>query len=482
MSTLRRALALVLLAAPSVVAQPQPSVAEARARELTNLLRLGRRDSLEAFVGRSYSSQLLGVAPMATHLNFFQNSFHLAQGAERSGIRNVTPYSAAAYWYSPLLEDWYGVTVRVDSVAPHGVILPQPVVRVPPPENVAGPMRAKSPQAAWQSLDAWVRRLADADRFSGVVLVARGSQIIGVNGYGEAAREFGVKNTPGTRMILGSVPKMFTAVSILQLVEQGTISLEDPLAKYLPGVIAAPADTAIRIKHLLTHTSGLGDFLFRPQMAAANRAQYRLVADYLPLLKNDAPAFPPGTKWAYSNTGFLLLGAILEKVEGVPYDSVIARRVFQRAGMTETENLDLDLVPKGIAYTYTREYTPTGQQRWRGDRYRQPVRGTPAGGGYSTAGDMARFVDALRGNKLLSAEMTARMLSPKPELSATNYGFGIQIFDPTANLVGHTGGGPGTAAFVQFDKTTGLTAIVLSNNAGPSDAISRRIFATFPTS
>jgi CubicO group peptidase (beta-lactamase class C family) len=93
---------------------------------------------------------------------------------------------------------------------------------------------------------------------------------------------------------------------------------------------------------------------------------------------------------------------------------------------------------------------------------------------------MARFIDALRSNKLLSPEMTAQMLTPKPELSSPTYGFGTQIFDPTANLVGHTGGGPGTAAFVQFDKTTGLTAIVLSNNVGPSDAIARRIFATFP--
>jgi CubicO group peptidase (beta-lactamase class C family) len=484
MSMLRRALALILLVAPTVGAQPQPqtqpSVAETRARELTKLLQLGRRDSLEALITRSYSSGFLGSAPMTTHVNFFQGALHLARDAQQIGTRNVTPYSATVYWYSPLMEDWYGIAMKVDSVAPHGVIQPPAVARATPPANASAPTRAKSAQAAWQSLDVWVKRLAEADRFSGVVLVARGNQIIGVNGYGDASKEFGVKITPSTRMIFGSIGKMFTAVSILQLIEQGTISFDDPLAKYLPGVIAAPADTAIRIKHLLTHTSGLADFLFRPQMSAANRAQYRLVADFLPLLKNDAPAFTPGTKWAYSNTGFLLLGAILEKVEGIPYDSVIAKRVFQRAGMTETQNLDLDLVPKGIAFTYTREFTSFGQHRWRSDRYVQPVHGTPAGGGWSTAADLARFVDALRGNKLLSADMTARMLTPKPDMSSPNYGFGTQIFDATANLVGHTGGGPGTAAFVQFDKTTGLTAIVLSNNAGPSGDISRRIFATFP--
>jgi CubicO group peptidase (beta-lactamase class C family) len=479
MSTFRRALALILLAASTAVAQPQTSIGDARVVELANVLRLGQRDSLEAFIRRSFSAQNLSAAEMAVFLNYYQDFFHLAQGA-RISTRNVTPYSAAAYWYSPLLEEWYATSpMRVDSVAPHRILGMPRISRIPPPENVPGPTLAKSPQAAWQSLDAYVKRLADADRFSGVVLVARGSQVIGVNGYGEAAREFGVRNTPGTRMIFGSIGKMFTAVSILQLVEQGTISLEDPLAKYLPSVIAAPADTAIRVKHLLTHTSGLGDFLFRPQMMAANRATYRTVADFLPVLKDDKPAFTPGTKWAYSNTGFLLLGAILEKVEGVPYDNVIARRVFQRAGMTETQNLDLDLVPKGIAFTYTRELTDSGQERWRSDRYLQPVHGTPAGGGWSTAGDLARFAAALHGNKLLSADMTARMLTPKPDLSSPNYGFGTQIF-PTANQVGHTGSGPGTAARVQFDKTTGLTAIVLSNNAGPSDAIARRIFATFP--
>ncbi len=480
MSIIRRALALMLLAAPTVLAQSGASFAEAPARELAKVLQLGLRDSMEAFIRRSYGAKFLGAAPMAAHLNFLQNSSYLARGAERTGTRNVTPYSATVYWYSPLLEDWYGINMKVDSVAPHGVAQPPQVVRALPPEGAAGPTRAASAQAAWQSLDGWVRRLADADRFSGVVLVARGSQILGANGYGDASKEFGVRNTPSTMMIYGSVGKMFTAVSILQLIEQGTISFDDPLAKYLPGVIAAPADTAIRIKHLLTHTSGMGDFLFRPEMQTVNRARYRSVADYLPVIKNDQPAFTPGTKWSYSNAGFLLLGAILEKVEGMPYDSVIARRVFQRAGMTETRNIDLDLVPKGFAFTYTREYTPSGQERWRSDRYEQVAHGTPAGGGYTSAADMARFVDALRGNKLLSAEMTARMLTPKPELSSPQYGFGTQIFDPTANLVGHTGGGPGTAAFVQFDRTTGLTAIVLSNNAGPSDAIARRIFATFP--
>jgi CubicO group peptidase (beta-lactamase class C family) len=378
------------------------------------------------------------------------------------------------------MEDWYGIVMKVDSVAPHGVAQPPQVVRAAPPPNASGPKRAASAQAAWASLDGWVKRLADADRFSGVVLVARGNQIIGANGYGDASKEFGVRNTPSTMMICGSVGKMFTAVSILQLIEEGKLSLDDPLAKYLPGVIAAPADTAIRIKHLLTHTSGMGDFLFRPEMQTVNRARYRSVSDYLPVIKNDKPMFTPGTKWSYSNAGFLLLGAVLEKVEGMPYDSVIARRVFQHVGMTGTRNIDLDLVPKGFAYTYTREFTPSGQERWRSDRYEQVVHGTPAGGGYTTAGDMARFVDALRSNRLLSPEMTAQMLSPKPELSSPQYGFGTQIFDPAANLVGHTGGGPGTAAFVQFDKTTGLTAIVLSNNVGPSDAIARRIFATFP--
>src|SRR5829696_2933613 len=227
MSTFRRALALILLAAPTVVAQPQPqpSVAEARVLELTNLLRLGWRDSLEAFIRRSFRTESLSVAQMADFLNYYQGFFHLAKGTEQISTRAVTPYSASAHWYSPLLEEWYGtVPMRVDSVAPHGILGLPRISRMPPPENAPGLTRATSPQAAWQSLDAWVKRLADADRFSGVVLVARGSQVIGVNGYGEAVRVFGVRNTPSTRMIFGSIGKMFTAVSILQLVEQGTIS------------------------------------------------------------------------------------------------------------------------------------------------------------------------------------------------------------------------------------------------------------------
>jgi hypothetical protein len=163
--------------------------------ELSNLLRLGRRDSLEAFIRRSFRTESLSVAQMADFLNYYQGFFHLAKRAERISTRDVTPYSASAHWYSPLLEEWYGTaTMRVDSVAPHGILGMPRIFRVPPPENVPGPTRARSPQAAWQSLDGWVRRLADADRFSGVVLVARGSQVIDVNGHGvHAGYEVGLQ-------------------------------------------------------------------------------------------------------------------------------------------------------------------------------------------------------------------------------------------------------------------------------------------------
>lgn len=330
-----------------------------------------------------------------------------------------------------------------------------------------------APAAAWpegaQAIDRLARELAAADRFSGGVLIQRGNgEVLLREAYGHASREFGVPNTPDTRYSLGSINKSFTAVAVLQLVEQGEADLDDTVIEHLPGVLPDSVASRVTVRHLLTHTSGLGDFLFTPEMERANRAAYRTIQDYLPMLADDTLAFEPGSDWGYSNTGFLVLGALLEAVTGVDYETHVRAHVLKPAGMADTGWPELDRVPGNLASAYT-PVSDDPADGFVSDRYDQVVRGTPAGGGFSTLDDLARFGRALLDGRLLQPETVDLMLSPKPELGSDKYGFGVQLF--WDGWVGHTGGGPGTADFFAFHVETGDVIVVLANQLGETMAV-----------
>ncbi|MEZ4376768.1 MAG: serine hydrolase domain-containing protein [Gemmatimonadales bacterium] len=326
--------------------------------------------------------------------------------------------------------------------------------------RLAGPPLAR---ATAEELAGLVARLAAADRFSGRVLVATPDSVLVDLAAGEASKEFAVPVTSRTRMALGSINKIFTAVAVLQLVEAGQLALSDPIGRHLEGILRDSVAQRITVQQLLTHTSGLGDFLFTPEMLSEPRTRFRSITDYLPRLADATPRFAPGTAWAYSNTGFLLLGALVEQASGANYDSYIREHVFLPAGMVDSDPVELDLVPEQVASGYDREYVD-GAGRWRSDRYRQVVRVTPAGGGYSTPADLRRFVNALRTGRLLPPARLAEMLGPKPELGSPRYGFGAEMLAP--GWVGHTGGGPGTESFVGFRPDDGTVVIVLANQQG----------------
>src|SRR5688500_9269588 len=165
MSIIRRTLAPLLIATSTVVAQPQPSIGEARVVELANTLRLGRRDSLEAFIRRSFIVQNVSAAEMALFLNYYQGFFHLARDA-RISTSDVTPYSAAAYWYSPLLDEWYSTSqMRVDSVAPHRILgMPRISRRAAPADAAAPPRAAVTEQEQLQEIGSYLKRMGDAGK------------------------------------------------------------------------------------------------------------------------------------------------------------------------------------------------------------------------------------------------------------------------------------------------------------------------------
>ncbi|MDX1492691.1 MAG: serine hydrolase domain-containing protein, partial [Longimicrobiales bacterium] len=157
-----------------------------------------------------------------------------------------------------------------------------------------------------------VQEACETDQFSGAVLVAEGEDILYANACGEASKRFNVPNNLQTKFNLGSMNKMFTSVAIMQLVERGAVSLDDPISLYVDESWLPQSMTdRITVHDLLAHTSGLGSY-FNQTFVEASRARFREVEDFKPLVRGEELAFEPGSDWAYSNTGMLLLGVVIE--------------------------------------------------------------------------------------------------------------------------------------------------------------------------
>lgn len=321
-----------------------------------------------------------------------------------------------------------------------------------------------APSAFAAQMDAHFTDAAATLQFSGAVLVMRDGATLFEGAYGLADRDLAIKNTLDTKFRVGSMNKMLTAVAILQLVQAGKVSLDATFGTYIPGYPNADMASKVTIHHLLTHTGGTGD-IFGPQFTA-NRLSLRDAEDYLELYGTRALLFAPGTQWAYSNYGFMLLGAVVERVSGMSYDDYVATNILAPAGMTQTGASPEDVVVPKRSVGYMKQNgalvsnAPT-----------LPYRGTPAGGWYSTVGDIARFATALREHKLLDATHTTLLLAGKITMgqSIVKYAYGfIDRVQVGRRLVGHGGGAPGMSGELSFEPSGGYITVVLSNFDPPA--------------
>ena len=308
-----------------------------------------------------------------------------------------------------------------------------------------------------------IEKESAADRFAGTVLVAKNGKAIFTAATGLSDREKKTPNKLATQFRIGSMNKMFTAVSVLQLVQAEKIKLTDPLGKYLTDYPNKEIASKVTIHQLLTHTGGTGDF-FGPEFDK-HRLELKTLQDYVKLYGQRGPAFEPGSRWEYSNYGFLLLGVLVEKVSGQNYYEYVAEHVYKPAGMTATASLAEDQMVANRSTGYTKMDGTT----WRPNTDTLPYRGTSAGGGYSTVEDLFRFANALENHKLLDAEHTALLTTGKvdtPMGGKYAYGFG----DNTTNGVrcfGHGGGAPGMNGDLQICES-GYVVAVLANLDPPA--------------
>lgn len=341
---------------------------------------------------------------------------------------------------------WLSFDFEAEPAAPHRLLGIRITPAPSPQERAAAP---KTLAELVPALDRWLADATAADEFAGSVLVTRADTTLYQKAFGLASREYGVPNTVDTRFNLGSINKLMTRTAIAQLVEKGLLSPDDTLGRLLPDYPNRDAAARVTVQQLLDMRSGIGDF-FGPRFADTPKDRLRTIRDYLPLFAADALLFEPGTDERYSNGGYVVLGAIIEKASGQDYFTYVREGILAPAGMNSTDWFEADAPTPNVASGYTRG----DDKRLRNNIFTRPARGSSAGGGYSTVGDMVRFVAALRGGRLLSVTSLQR--------------FFPNLVDQKAGSLGFAGGAPGISAGLEVDVPTDTVVVVLTNLDPPS--------------
>lgn len=302
-----------------------------------------------------------------------------------------------------------------------------------------------------------VRQSTDRNEFSGSVLVARGDQVLLDQGYGMANREWNIPNDGDTKFRLGSLSKQFTAVAIMLLNERGLVDLDAPVKTWLPD--APAAWDAITVRHLLSHTSGIPNLTAFPDFEA--RKTLPATLDELIARFSDRPLdFQPGQDWSYSNSGYILLTAIIERASGQPYAAFVSENLFQPLGMADSGyDTHAAVLPHRAS-----GYVPSADGFANADYVDMSVP-QGAGGLYSTTHDLLKWEQGLFGGRLLSPASLTALTTPV----RNGYAMGLGIV-PNAEgaVIRHNGGIEGFNTWMGHDTGSDMTVIVLGNLNGPA--------------
>lgn len=309
------------------------------------------------------------------------------------------------------------------------------------------------------ALDPWLAGLNRDGVFSGAVLVARDGREIFSVAYGSAALEPATPLNVNTRFPLASITKQFTHAAILQLVEAGRLSPTTTIGEVLPDFPNA-ASRGATVEQLLEHRGGLADFL-GPGFQATQKDTFTSNHAYFEFASRIAPDFAPGERQDYCNSCYIVLGEIIERISGVPYEQYVAQNVLARAGMSNSGYFRHDQAPDNtarfIGHPMGPGTPPQDVGRWHG------VSGSAAGNSYSTVRDMLAYDNALREGRLVNAEHTAEMVRGQPTNGRSTARFG------------YAGGAPGVNTVVMGNGA--WTLIVLTNHEPPTaEAINETVF------
>jgi CubicO group peptidase (beta-lactamase class C family) len=428
-------------------------------------------DRVREFMEKHCTERFRKFASMDRHIDVFLNLYQETGGMDFHSIRTYVPERKGETVV--ILKDrnfgsWRAFVMRLDEKNDSLISrLSFTIARTP--SNVKE--SALNEGQFLQNIKDVMEELSKKKVFSGTLLIAKGDKILMTFVGGEASKRFHAPNNIDTKFNLGSMNKMFTATSIMQLVEKGRLSLDDPISKYVDETwLPAEITSKITIHHLLTHTSGLGSY-FNETYMKGSRELFRHVDDFKPLVTGEKLAFEPGKRFRYSNTGMLLLGVVIESVTGGSYFDYIRKNIYEPAGMTDSDSYEMDYPVENLAIGYSRDRnSPYG---WQNNLYKHVIKGGPAGGGFSTVKDLHRFAQAIQTGKLVTQESLNKMWK---DHAGEYYGYGFSVEEgPNGKVVGHGGGFDGINSNLDIYLDKGYIVAVMSNYDNGASPIAQKI-------
>ncbi|UCD94976.1 MAG: beta-lactamase family protein, partial [Candidatus Zixiibacteriota bacterium] len=353
----------------------------------------GDEKAFREFIVNNYGNDENDTSAVERRLGVFKTIYGDLGGLELHSIQESDEFklTALARAVDPQMFEWVNLTFDLDPVPPHKLT----AISFRPGEDPAYPVPegklTDKEIAAW--LESFVDTLADDDKFSGAVLVAKNGRPFFTKAVGLASQRFKVPNKIDTKFNLGSANKMFTAIAIGQLAQAGKLSFDDTVVKHLPDYPNREVAEKVTIHHLLTHTSGLESYW---AVEADKRwASIRTVAEICSLFVRDSLLFEPGERFHYSNSGPIVLGLIIERITGMDYYEYVWKNIYEPAGMTNTDCYEMDLPVPNLAIGYTKAEHNQGDSPYarKNNLFSHTVKGGPAGGGFSTAEDLLKFAN-----------------------------------------------------------------------------------------
>lgn len=330
-------------------------------------------------------------------------------------------------------------------------------------------------------MEALIDSLAQENDFSGVVYVERGGEVELAKAFGLAHRAHEIPNTTDTQFAIASGTKGLTAVAVASLIEEGTLAF-DTSARSVLGDDLPVIDVSVTVELLLAHRSGIGDYL--DEDVDFDLAEYAMpvpvhklatTEQYLKVLDGFPTKFAPDERFSYSNSGYVVLALIAERVSGTPFHELVVERVCRPAGMTDTAFLRSDELPAEAALGYVTIDGP------RTNVFHLPVRGSGDGGIYTTARDVASFWRALVAGDIVSRELVTELVRARsdPAKGSRRYGRGFWLA-PTGDVVMLEGSDTGVSFFSAHDPVSSVTHTVVSNTSDGAWPIARLFLEQLP--
>jgi CubicO group peptidase (beta-lactamase class C family) len=452
-------------------------VAERRLGEWLTGFNSGNLQTIRSFISERFALPADGF-PLDPVADYFGKTYRETGGLELQKISAASPASVTAICRGKASGYWMQVRLSIDAE--------------PPDYAPKAPYKVSSVDLAFIEAPTELlerRRLSDdeirdrtanllahvsrEDLFSGAVLVARDEKVLFKSAYGLASRAWNVPNRTDTRFHLASVTKMFTAVAVAALVEQGKLAYTTKVGAVLPDYPNRRVRDEVTVHQLLSHTSGMKDRM--EWMDTALRSpRIRTIPDFVKTFAEEPLEVEPGTAFSYSNAGYILLGAMIEKVAGQDYYTFVRETVFKRAGMAASDFFELDASTPNLAEGYA--------DGPKGTRVNNVlllgVKGMPAGGAYASVEDMLRFSTALRSEKLVKRSTRDLMWKgvTVPGHEDGDYGYGCTLGSYNgAKIVGHGGGWSGVTNVFEMLPEHGATIVILSNYDSNPTAIANKL-------